>query len=231
MRFIKLLSGIKPISGFIPFLILLVTQVCCKSKSNTFPYDVGSSYYYEISIIEKNKGLVVDTLVIEVLNKGIFGSIFGMNMASWTSKLDNTYKETRGINITENAIGIQMPIKVSYLDFEKIVIADYPRYSATMKVDYTSQSEHAFLKGYGNLSGKKIKQSSKLLASSFCSYKKENLNCKVTESKNDNYIDEIGSYHLKAYYHDLYGFILLQYIYPSNKVITFRLIDIQKKEQ
>ncbi len=227
MRYIKLLNVIKPKIGFITFLTILLTQVSCKSKSQNFPYDVGKSYYYEISIIETGKVLVVDTLVLEVKNKGFFGSIFGMNMALWTSKLDSTYKETRGINLSENAVEIQTPTKLNYLNFEDIVIADYPRYSAIMKVGYTSESEHDFLKGYGKLSGKTLKQSSKVLDSSLCSYKNENLNCKVTESKNDNYIDELGSYYLKTHYNELYGFVLLQYIYPSDKTIIFKLIDIK----
>lgn len=228
MRFIKFQNGIKPQIGFIPFFLISINLVSCISKSQNSLYNIGTSFHFEVSTTDSISQSIVDTLSFEIKDKGILGNLLNMNMATWKSTKDILYAEERGINLDENQVEIQMPIKLSYLNFEDIVIAGYPTFSNAMKVGYTSESDHNFLKGYGKLSGKKLKLSTKVLDSLICFYKNEELICKVTEIKNDNYIDELGSFHLKAYYHKSYGFVLLQYIYPSNKIINFKLIDIQK---
>lgn len=230
MRYFKSLNGTISIFGIVPFLIMLFTFISCKPKSQNLPYKIGKTFYFEVSIIDRGNRVIVDTLFFEIKNKGVLGRMLGMNMVNWKSKINHLYGEERGINLDGNQVEIQMPLKLNYLNFEDIVIAGYPTFSDIMKIGYTSESDHYFLKGYGKLSGKKLKLFSKVLDSSSCFYKNEELICKVTEIKNDNYIDELGLFYLKSYYHKSYGFVLLQYIYPSNKKITFRLIDIQKKE-
>lgn len=228
MRFIKFQNGIKPQIGFILFFLISINLVSCISKSQNSLYNIGTSFHFEVSTTDSISQSIVDTLSFEIKDKGLIGNILDMNMVTWKSKRNPLYAEERGINLDENQVEIQMPLKLSYLNFEDIVIAGYPTFSDAMKVGYTSESDHNFLKGYGKLSGKKLKLSSKVLDSSICFYNNQKLICKVTEIKNDNYIDELGLFYLKSYYHKSYGFVFLHYIYPSNKIINFRLIDIKK---
>lgn len=201
----------------------------CTSKDNYSSYKVGSSYLYEVSIITSNDTIVTDTLILKTNKKGILGRLLGMNMSMWTSLSNPSYKEKRGVNLSEGKITIQTPLKLDYLEYEHIVIAGYPTYSSSMKINYSSVSTHTFVKGYGVLSGKALMQSSKIVDSSSCTYNDESYLCKVSKGQNDSHVEEFGLYILKTYFHEEYGFICLEYRYPTDEKIIFRLVDIKNE--
>jgi hypothetical protein len=229
MKSIDLLNRRKPLRGFLLFLLIMLSQVACVSTTQNTPYSVDASFYYEVTIVTANDSAIIDTLNLKIKKKGILGSVLGMNMAIWTSLTDSTYQEKRGINLSDDEIEIQTPLKLNYLDYEEIVIAGYPRYSKIMKPTFTSEANHKFIKGYGMLSGKNLKQSSIILDSVICFYKNIEYLCKVAESQNENYIDAFGRYQMKTYFHEKYGFLRLEYLYPSDKRIIFRLVDIKNE--
>lgn len=228
MKSIDLPSRRKPQRGFLLFLLILISQLSCTSTAQNTPYKIGTTFCYEVTIFA-NSDTLIDTLCIEIRKKGLLGSILGMNMAIWTSSTDSSYREKRGVNLSYDEIEIQTPVKLSYLDYEDIVIAGYPRFSRTMKPTYTSEANHKFIKGYGKLSGKTLKQWSSVIDSASCFYGNTEYICKVAESQNENYIDSFGMYQMKTYFHEKYGFLRLEYLYPSDKRIIFRLVDIKNE--
>lgn len=219
----------KPQWGFLLSFFIMISQTACVSTAQNTPYRVGASFYYEVTIVTANDSSVIDTLNLKIGRKGVLGSVLGMNMAKWTSLTDSTYQEKRGVILSDDEIEIQTPLKLNYLDYEDIVIAGYPRFSKIMKPTYTSEANHKFVKGYGKLSGKILRQSSTILDSSRCFYNNIEYLCKVAISSNDNHIEDFGRFQMKSYFHEKYGFMLLEYQYPSDKKIIFRLIAIKNE--
>lgn len=107
---------------------------------------------YSIDTIADNSFAMI------IKNKGFIGGILGMNMAEWKSSTFKDNNQKRGINLETDLVEIQMPINYDYLENENLVIAGYPSFSKSMLFGYTSKSNHQFVKGYGKLSGERLKQ-------------------------------------------------------------------------
>lgn len=229
MKCINFLYRMKPLSGFILFLFLALFSLSCNTKAQNIPYKVGASFSFEISVITGVDTIIKDTLILQVERKGLIGRLLNLNKSTWSSLKISSYKEKRGINISENRVEIQTPLKLDYLEYENVVIAGYPSFSESMKIKYKSESSHTFVKGYGVLTGKNMKQSYTVVDSAYCNFQDLKLLCKVSIGQNDSHYEEFGEYILKSYYHKDYGFVKLEYLYPSGKKIIFRLIEIENE--
>jgi len=217
-------------SGFLIFIIFMLSMTSCQIQSSTIPYNVEQSYIFKVTVKDLNSTLLqTDTLTMIIKNKGLIGGILGMNMAEWKSRTFTNNDQKRGINIETDLVEIQMPINYNFLENENLVIAGYPSFSKSMLFGYTSESEHQFVKGYGKLSGKKLKQYKAVTDSSTIQFKNEILSCKVAEYKNLSSIEEYGLYELKTFYNEKYGFLKMLYKYPNGKNVVFELIEIKNE--
>jgi len=217
-------------STFLTFILSVLSMTSCQSQNSTIPYKVGQSYLFQVTVTDSNSTILqTDTLTMTIKNKGLIGSIFGMNMADWKSRKFTDNDQERGVNLESDLVEIQMPIQYDYLENENIVIAGYPSYSKSMLIGYTSKSDHQFVKGYGKLAGKKLKQYKTLSDSSMVQFQNDSIKCKVAEYKNLSAIEEYGLYKLKTFYNAEYGFVKMNYKYPNGKVIDFELIEIKNE--
>jgi hypothetical protein len=92
---------------------------------------------------------------------------------------------------------------------------------------YTSESDHQFVKGYGKLSNKKLKQYESISNSLKVKFQNNSVTCQAAEYKNLSGIEEYGQYRLKTFYNTQYGFLKMHYEYPNGKNIIFELIKIK----
>jgi len=211
------------------FKLILLTATfiySCKAQPESIPYQVGQTYYFKVIVQEADSTITkTDTLSMTIRKKGVFGTLFGMNMANWSSESYPNITQKRGININEGSVQIQMPTVYDYLGNENIVIAGYPTFSENMKIGYTSEEKHKFVKGYGKLSGKNITQFSTVVDSINYFFSNDKLFCKVSEGKNLDMVEEFGQYKIRTLYSTEYGFMKIEYVYPDGKQIFIELIE------
>jgi|SRR5690554_1842679 len=211
-------------------LFLMIFAISCKSQNTNTPYKKGKVFVFKVTVSDSNlTEIKSDTLSLEIKNKGLVGILFGMNMAQWESRGLPENKQKRGVNIKSDFVEMQMPIGFNYLENENIAMAGYPSFSETMLIGYSTESEHYFVKGYGKLSGEKIKQHRVVVDSTQIRYKNKTVNCKVSEGGNRSAIDKYGTYKLKSFYNKDLGFVKMIYNYPNGKIIVFDLIGIEEK--
>lgn len=207
-------------------LFITIAFVACQSHNSEIPYEVGKSYLFKTTVTDSDSNVFMDTLSLTINKKGIIGGVLGMNMATWESKKFPDIGGQRGINIESGFVEIQMPLNYAYLENENIVIPGYPSFSKLMLTGYTSTSKHQFPNSYGKLAGNEIEQYKVVRNSSKIEYNNKPVNSKVAEYENLTDINEFGTYKLKTYYHNEFGFIKMIYQYPNGKKIEFELVDV-----
>lgn len=221
-------------NNYLSLLFIIFILLSCNSfdSQSSTPYKAGQIYRFDVemnSTIDESE--IVDTLILEIKNRGVLGNLLGMNMSEWRSTNNPNYKEERGINITSDFIELQMPMQLDYLENENIIIAGYPSFFQNMPTGSYSESEHHFPESYGKLAGQVLKQYKVIIDSAEIEFNNKTYRCKVSNYENMNAIDEFGLYQMRTYYSEQHGFLKILYEYPNNKRISLNLIDIEQPNE
>lgn len=210
--------------AFIAFILCLLL-FSCSNMDNVIPYSKGASYTYVVTVQSEDEILAIDTLILTIEKGGLMSNLSGVWEINWSSKIEKDNDGSRGLDISDGDIELQIPILYDYLEKENLAIAPYPRYSNTSQIGYSFELSHKFLKGYGKLEGVHIRQKMVVEDSKPILFKGKQLECQVITGENISEVEKLGIYRVKTYYNIEYGFLKMIYNYPNGKLIKFELIN------
>lgn len=213
------------LSLFSVFLLTFLLINCSiLNKGSNKIYYKGATFDYVVKIEQNDTIIIVDTLRLELIKPTLFAKILGNNLVGlWSSRKFPKLSQKRGLNIKNNNVEIQMPTIFPYFDFELICLAPYPEYSQTLKLGYTAEISHKFLKGYGLLTGLTILQELKAVDTIKMSINDLTYLFKKTIGYNTSLQEKFGTYYGTYLFNETVGFGQIIYQYPD-KIIRLELL-------
>jgi len=207
-------------------LVFLSIQSCSSAKSDSTIYSVGKEYYYKVEKTDSLDNILYsDTLVLRIETSGFLG-LFNQKKAYWYS---NGSKQTgdhwRGFTDDGKSLEIQVPIHIDELN--NLTIAPYPKTMVPPKEGYKISSSHTFVKGYGEQTGKTIRQEITIGKKVACFALGEKTQCWRIEGQNTSLVEQEGLHKMTALFDLKTGFIEWEYSFPNNTTVVFRLVEIQ----
>lgn len=207
-------------------LVSLSVQSCSLAKSDSSIYSVGKEYYYKVEKTASIDNILYsDTLVMRIETSGFLG-LFNQKKAFWYSnKSEQIDDHWRGFTDDGESLEIQVPIHIDELS--ELTIAPYPKTMVPPRENATILMTHKFIKGYGEQTGKTIKQEITIGKKETCFALGEETECWRIEGQNTSLIEQEGLYRMTALFDTNTGFIEWKYSYPNKTTVVFRLIEIQ----
>jgi hypothetical protein len=138
---------------------------------------------------------------------------------------ENKNEHWRGFTDNIESLEIQVPIHINAL--AELTIAPYPKTMIPPSENATILLTHRFVKGYGEQTGKTIKQEITIGQKETCSVLGRKKECWRINGKNTSFIEEEGLYKISALFESTAGFVEWQYTYPNATTVIFKLIEIK----
>ncbi len=206
--------------------VSLSIQSCSSAKSDSSIYSVGKEYYYKVVKLDSSNNILYSDTLIMRIEHSFFLRIFNQKKAYWYSKSTSSKNEHwRGFTDDGKSLQIQVPIHIDELS--ELTIAPYPNTMVPPRENATMLMTHKFIKGYGEQTGKTIKQEITIGKKESCTVLGEPSVCWRITGQNTSLIDEEGLYRMTALFEYKKGFVELKYIYPNETTVVFRLVKIK----
>ena len=205
---------------YIMSMVLVIScSVLKKSESSDFSvYRLNHKYMFEV--IEKSSEDVVlihDTLQLTIDSKNMAARFLGLKMATWSLTSNPSELVQRGFADSDEYCEMQIPYQFN--DWDKLLIAPYPRIFYPIYIGGTSEGAHKF--NYSNtiVEGKTINQFTKCIRrdtirSKFDKY----IPCILYEGRNTSMIEYFGENEIKYWFSEKYGFVQIHYTTPQSFV-------------
>ncbi|MBL7719370.1 MAG: hypothetical protein JNL72_11080 [Flavipsychrobacter sp.] len=209
-------------------LLLFITLVLLTSceQPERAPFTTGSQFVYATSYTSSGgRKTQYDTLVFTIQERDITTYSPDLKKIKWENTRHNYY-QFRGLNTKDGIVALQLPINYRGFDQELIAVAGHPTVSLNQPAGYSLDKVNTYTDGYGLLTGRTITQRIKDVKDTSILFDGVLLDCRQLQSHNISPHDSLGQFILHYTYNPAYGFITLNYQYPSGKRISMRLIDV-----
>lgn len=196
-------------------------------------YVPGREFHYKVYIIQnETKDTVFHDIKLVVKNPEFPQSLFGQTAVEWhyfdVKKDDGYLVERTGVAEDSGHVYLHPP-RMSYMGFAQIP----PHSSIHLPIRLGSRAEHELRieKGWGDtLNGKTIKSFLEVTGlENLVLGDSEYKDCFIFEGNTLNYVDELGMYYAKYWFHEDFGFVKFHYVKPDSSVVIMELIKEKSK--
>ena len=208
------------------YTIVSFLLLSCSTSQDNSIYVRGSEFLYEVEISDGNNILDTQSILLRVPSEGVSRFTYGQTGIQYLyitlSESDgDTLTEVTGVVESSDKIYLHPPRK-DFMAFAEI--PPQPQISLPLKVGNYSETELKIAKGWGELNGKKIKQSLKVAGGDELKmYGHSYDSLWLIEGKNISHLNELGQYSVTYWFDEKLGFIRMKYTKPDSTIVDLKL--------
>lgn len=214
-------------------LLILCSLFGCSSQEKNPIYYEGREFIFQVTISKDSTILKTHKIKLKVTN-GLYAKIIfegkqtGVQWVYETgvdSTTGKTMTETTGVIDDSTDVSLHPP-RFGYMAFTEI--PPFPDISLPPDTGSTSTITLYGIRGHGDLDGKKIKKTFKVVGeTSLTLFKKTYKNVWVIKGENTNYLKELGQYKVTYWFDEKFGFIRMKYEKPNGEIVDMKLEKVK----